>query len=153
MSNLSERFHEKFVPCPMTGCWLWTASLGLKGYGQIYDGGSKKNQRLLRAHRVAWRLYRGSVADDMYICHHCDVRSCVNPWHLFIGTPKENAEDMSLKNRSSRGERQGAHKLSRSDVETIRTSNLSQGELAQKYGVSKGCISHAITGRSWKIGR
>jgi len=152
MTNLSQRFHEKFIPCPMTGCWLWTAAIGTKGYGHIYDGGSKKNQKLLRANRVAWQLYRGLLPDDMYVCHHCDVRSCVNPWHMFLGTAKDNGEDMSLKLRSPSGEKQGAHKLSWDDVKAIRESKLPQRKLARIFNVSQSCISQAVTGRSWKTG-
>ena len=147
METLSKRFHEKFIPCPMTGCWLWTASQQNYGYGQI---GVEAGKSPLRANRVAWMLYRGEIPDGMLVCHHCDVPSCVNPCHLFLGTRKDNSQDMVSKLRSVHGDRQGAHKLSNKDVLFIRSSNLSVTELSKKFGVSRPCIQDVIRRHTWK---
>jgi hypothetical protein len=100
--NLIDRFESYVIPEPMTGCWLWTGGAkGRKGmqYGSFYHQG--KNHA---AHRMAWTLYKGEIPAGMFVCHKCDVTECVNPAHLFLGTPKDNAHDMSIKGRS-RGQR------------------------------------------------
>jgi hypothetical protein len=64
------------------------------GYGQFWMG-----DRLELAHRAAWLLFRGAIPEGLFMCHRCDVRSCVNPAHLFIGSAKDNMLDCSLKGR------------------------------------------------------
>lgn len=101
---LAERFWEKVEKTEF--CWLWHGSLHPKGYGQLtmrVDGKTVGR----RAHHVAWELAYGSRPKGLNICHHCDVRNCVRPSHLFAGTQKENIQDMIRKGRH-RTRRQGA---------------------------------------------
>lgn len=85
----------KFVePEPNTGCWLWSGSLGSTGYGHIRQGDD-----VLHAHRASWELFKGLLPPGLFVCHKCDVMPCVNPDHLFLGTPKDNMKDMSAKGR------------------------------------------------------
>lgn len=92
------RFEAKFIPVPETGCWLWIGADGGNGYGKFWDG-----EKVEQAHRFAYRAYRGEIPEGLQICHVCDVRSCVNPSHMFLGTAKENQLDMMRKGRFRNG--------------------------------------------------
>ena len=77
-----------------TKCWIWTAHKYPKGYGQFGFNG-----KVTAAHRVSWILHYGPIPEGLLVCHRCDNPSCVNPEHLFLGTAKDNAEDMGRKGR------------------------------------------------------
>jgi hypothetical protein len=145
------RFFEKVSPEPNTGCWLWTGSLHVLGYGQVtYKG------KLWKAHRFAWLAWYGPIPPKMSVCHKCDTRSCVNPDHLFLGTHGENMADMSAKGRTrwgdNTGQRNGMAALTDDKVRQIRSlkaAGIKQIEIAKQFGVSPMTISRAVTGKAW----
>lgn len=89
-------FEHKYVPDPNSGCWLWTSGWDKAGYGQASDN--------VRAHRLAWQMYFGEIPDGLLVCHSCDTPCCVNPSHLFLGTPHDNMRDKVSKGRQAVGE-------------------------------------------------
>lgn len=76
------------------GCWLWSASATPNGYGQFRLG-----RLMVSAHRVAWLMTYGPVPADLCVLHRCDVRRCVRPDHLFLGTTGDNNRDTVAKGR------------------------------------------------------
>lgn len=98
VTEVLPRFESKFIPVTESGCWLWLRRTSPAGYGHF---GRKHGS--CQAHRVAWELYKGPIPDGMNVCHVCDVRCCVNPDHLFLGTQQDNMRDCWNKGRSSIG--------------------------------------------------
>lgn len=154
-AKLDERFWPKvnFVP---DGCWLWTASIGGPGYGQI-----AYNKKPHTVHRLIWELYNGPIPKGMFVLHRCDVRRCCNPEHLFLGTPADNTKDMISKGRMrivrpdtyASGESHGRSKLTLKMVVSLladhKTGKFTQVELGEKYGISGPHVCGIIKGRFW----
>jgi hypothetical protein len=75
-------------------CWFWTGLKTWDGYGVMGIG-----RRQYRAHRISYEVFHGIQADGFSVCHRCDNPICVNPDHLFLGSPKDNTQDMIQKGR------------------------------------------------------
>jgi hypothetical protein len=91
------------------GCWTWTGTCGPSGYGHM----SYRSTFCKKVHRMAWILWMGEVPDGLYVLHHCDNRKCCNPEHLFLGTHKDNMQDMKEKGRACKGEKSHLHHTNR----------------------------------------
>lgn len=75
-------------------CWPWNGSKDKDGYGYF-----KPNGKTVKAHRYSFEQYKGAIPEGMWVLHKCDNPSCVNPHHLFLGTPLDNVMDMDQKGR------------------------------------------------------
>lgn len=142
--TLDRRFWAKVKKSE--GCWLWTAGT-TKGYGRISIPGG-----VLLAHRLSYEMHHGPIPEGLWVLHKCDVRQCVNPDHLFAGTPDDNVQDCVSKGRrvTMRGVHHGRAKLNDTSVAVIRSSSLTNRELADIFEVDWKVISNARNGITWK---
>lgn len=134
---------------PTTGCILWEGRLNPGGYGRISMRVGKR--RWWMAHRIAYELASGPIPDGLLVMHRCDVRNCVNPDHLRLGTQSDNIRDMYAKGRDNcpRGvDRRGA-KLNPAKVLAIRADPRIQREIAADYGISQSVVAEVRQGKAW----
>lgn len=133
------------------GCWGWKTVLYKTGYSKIHIGKSKA----IMGHRASWLIHRGDIPNGLYICHTCDNKSCTNPDHLFLGTPKDNSRDCAIKNRknASHGINHYNSKLSEDMVKEIKKLillKMSQSKIAAKFNVSASTIQNIVDRKTWK---
>lgn len=136
-------------------CWNWTAGrltrkYPAKAYGCFRVGGA-----MLGAHRVSWVIHNGAIPESMSILHKCDNPGCVNPAHLFLGTQRDNVQDMENKRRGRhpKGSAAGLAKLNETQVVGIKiriNSGESLYQIAESYAVTDCCIRDIAKGRTWK---
>lgn len=141
---LSKRFAKQIEKRGPDECWPWKGGRNGEGYGRIYFDGNTHN-----AQRAAWILFRGPIPEGMFVCHSCDNPYCVNPAHLFLGTPTDNMRDRDAKGRQARGERDGNAKLTEDNVRAIRRSCKSIYALSDLFGVAPTTIACARNGTTW----
>lgn len=116
-----------------SGCWLWTGALTKLGYGEW----QKK-----RVHRRMWEYVHGQIPSGphlgtMCICHRCDVRSCCNPDHLFLGTQQDNMADAWVKGRMNYDNSKRPRKITK--------------EMAQKIIEEKWTTPAPVLAKQYKV--
>ncbi len=94
-----DRFMKK-VAVVNGGCWIWIGAKNLQGYGRLAVLKDERWHRGRHASRTSYELFIGPIPQGMCVCHTCDNPSCVNPSHLWVGTHKQNSQDMVAKGRS-----------------------------------------------------
>lgn len=146
-----------------TGCWIWIGSAGNHGYGHVYF---RRGGRWVHAsaHRSSYQVFVGPIPCGMFVCHHCDVKRCVNPDHLFLGTARENTHDALAKGRLAAGDRHYSRlqpeRLSRGERHYTRThpEKTARGERQHDAKLTAAAVVEArelrAEGMSWAaIGR
>ena len=145
-----QRFWSK-VNKNKKGCWEW------QGYKQRY-GKLGINHKVILAHRYSWELHKGKIPKGLCVLHKCDNPPCVNPKHLFLGTLKDNMQDMIKKGRANhpgmKGEQHPNAKITTEVVMIIRKlykrPDLTYEKLAGEFNLSFSHIGRIIKKKQWK---
>ena len=156
MKHIFDRFEAKVERVPFMGCWIWMGALNEHGYGVI--GRGRRGCGNDKAHRVAYRAYRGEIPEGKIMLHKCGNPICVNPWHLEPGTYKENSADMVRMGRHYQPDNSGENaKWSKLTVDAVKDIKSQKGgkkgtgtALARKYGVSKSAVYQIWVGENWQ---
>lgn len=161
--DLNEEFDKRYIPVTESGCWIWVGNTMRNGYGVLSVGARGKS---VLAHRFSYRRYVGELFDNEFACHHCDVPSCVNPYHLFKGTASDNMKDCWKKGRGylvggATGESHPSSKISSSAVVKIRSlyadgrlgkveGKYSGRELAKMFNTTYATVMQIVGGTTWR---
>lgn len=132
-------------------CWRSKLKPYYSGYAVLRRKGGAK----VRAHRLSWELFWGPIPQGVSCCHHCDNRGCANPYHLFLGTHKDNMQDALKKGRlkTRKGEEAPACKTTAVAVLEMRERNAngeSQTSLADRFGLDVTTVNKIISRKLWK---
>jgi hypothetical protein len=158
MRNLEEEFWSRVEKTDT--CWLWTGGRTSAGYGAFHLVGKGNYEG---AHRYSFTLAGGFIPDKWHVCHSCDVKLCVNPSHLFVGTSGANQLDSLAKGRRRlfwnaeskrkvRGEGNTNAKLTDEVVRKIRklrSAGVSLKEVAAEFDVAPSTVSMIANHRYW----
>ncbi len=146
MKTLKERFESKVDKSG--DCWIWTGATTRGGYGHMRFKKSS-GWSMKRSHIVSYELYKGPT-EGLLVCHTCDNPVCVNPDHLWLGTVKENADDMVAKGRASK--KKVRVKLTEELVAQMRklhSKGTKQKDLAAMFGVKRNTVSVICSFKRW----
>jgi len=131
-------------------CWEWLAHRNPRGYGMfMYENSAQL------AHRISYMMEYGEIPYGLLVCHKCDNPACVNPNHLFLGTPNDNMKDMVKKNRQNQGEEVYTSKLNENIIREI-LYGINNGvyksisQIKKKYNVGKTTIVDLLHSKNWK---
>lgn len=141
------------------GCWLWTSGRNTPGYGHLSRKDHKRGLRtMVQAHRLSYFFFVGPFDESLSVLHRCDVRHCVNPDHLFLGTPADNTKDCIAKGRfaynaSPKGEAAYYTVMTYARAEEVRNVfarlRLSRKALAQQFGCSVTTVNRVLRNAAW----
>ena len=145
------RFWDKVtISSNPNSCWNWIAGKSTAGYGLFGLSNSKK---LIYAHRYSFELCYGIDPVTKCVCHHCDNPACCNPYHLFLGSSKDNSQDMVKKGRCKStallGTKNSCNRYSEETVHEVRNRAKSYKYLQNKYGISISHIKQIRRGSCW----
>ncbi len=149
MGKIKIPFEDRYVVEPNTGCWLWTRAMYHHGYGSCSRGACGEGY----AHRWSWTIHNGPIPNGMQVLHKCDVKHCVNPAHLFLGTQLDNIRDMDRKGRrvrmGPRGEAAPSAKLTVCQILEIRQDGRPASAISPEYGVQISAINKIKRRATW----
>jgi len=117
-------------------CWIWTGSKDKEGYG-IFSLRTNK----VKAHRFSFELINGKIPSGYLMCHTCDNPSCVNPTHLYMGTPQQNAQDCGDRKRwGNKSKRLEEKKIEACKI--LLKSKMTKREISEVLQISLNTVTY-----------
>lgn len=139
------------------GCWLWHGSTLTTSEGVVLPRCWPPTNKLgisSYAQRMSYELEYGAFPNHLCVCHHCDNHLCVRPDHLFLGTHRDNMNDMAIKQRAASREHNGASKLRTGDVLKIRhlwnSGFTNKSAISRQFGVSHTLVRFIVNRQYWR---
>ena len=134
---------------PSGECLIWQGSVGGMGYGTVRHDG-----RYTTTHRLQWRLSYGEIPNGLFVMHRCDVKLCINPKHLMLGTNADNLRDASAKGRIPHGETRKNSVLTERAVRAMQLQyalgGISLEKVGRIYGVCFSVARRIIRHETWR---
>ena len=140
IKNLEISFNKCVVR--KEGCWGWTGLL-LSKRGKLLF-----NKKPIQAHRASWMIHFGEIPEGIYVCHTCDNEICTNPDHLFLGTAKDNMQDLLKKNKHPKAKLTTNQVI---DIKKMLMNGLRPREISLKYNVHVMTIFDIEYKRTWSL--
>lgn len=152
--DLGKRFWSSIdYPHGKDGCWEFR-KVTKRGYGRHYIGKEGVVAKEFGAHRLSYFHHNKGADQSLLVCHKCDNRRCVNPTHLFLGTCRDNVQDMLAKGRTNwrRGQEHASSKYTPAQILEMRrlhATGLGYTKIARKVGASKTVVARVMQGKTW----
>lgn len=150
--NIIKNFEDKFIRGNKNECWEWNGAKQKDGHGKFSARGKNKIATFV-ASRLSYFLHNGSIDNSLLVCHTCNNPSCVNPNHLYLGTAKDNYDDMIDAGTRYYSIGEDLSELTESDVVEIRRlhkNGMAQIKIAEKFNVGRNCIWCIVNKVTWK---
>ena len=157
LEKIRHKFETAIERIPIAGCWIWMMALNRPGGHGVIGDGNGRPTRLVKAHRLAWMLYKGEIPEGFNINHACDVGCCCNPEHLYVGTQLENLEDSRRSGKLGTGRNSGRKngsncRLEEEQVMYLRSLKERADVIAycNEIGITLQHASFIRSGKRWK---
>ncbi len=153
IKHLSSIFFKRIIkPSNENDCWSWKGRPHNGGYAVMVYGSDHKQ---IGAHRVSWMIHKGEIPKGLFILHKCDNPICTNPEHLFLGTTKDNVQDMHKKGRANPKRNEAHHnaKLTQEKVKKIKKLldlGVTMSRISNDFKISYGSLAAIKKGITWK---
>lgn len=129
-------------------CWNWKIGLDKDGYGLFSERMDSGKYKKMHASRYSYSTHFRPITTEEFVLHKCDNRACVNPKHLFLGTPKDNAFDAIKKGRFTNEIRMSPAKVGR--AKRLRAAGCTYQSIADGLGAHIMTVWDAVNSRTWK---